>query len=173
MSNWIIAAATVINVIVYFLLWRESRRQNAVTRASLELTRNAFLESLKPVLSVSVERCEYFGDKVQEFSGEIVIDNCGGATAVEVNIWLRFNAGTLPEAAENIASIAIHPHIPYRASFTFPMGPQVLKLAHSKGNPLGMRADGSYKGIDGRIYTYSELRYYDTKLHRFVPIHTG
>jgi hypothetical protein len=171
-ATWIIAFAGLGNLFVYWKLWRESQKQNAVTRESLDLTRSAFLESHKPVLSVSVEKCEYFGDQAQEFDGEIVIDNCGTASAVEVNIWLRFNA-TGFEASRNIAGMAIHPRVPYRASFAFPMKLEVHKVAHTEGNHIGMRADGSYKGIDGRIYPYSELQHYDTNLKRFVPVHTG
>jgi hypothetical protein len=178
--TWIIALAPLASVFVgvatlfvYFKLWKESQTQNAATRESLDLTCRAFLESHKPVLTVSVEKCKYFGDQVQEFDGEIVIDNCGTASAIEVNIRLRFNAGGLVEAAENITSIAIHPQIPYRASFAFPMKAEVHKAAHTKGNRVGMRADGSYKGVDGRVYTYNELQHYDPILNRFVPVHTG
>jgi hypothetical protein len=170
--TWIIALAGVGNLFVYWKLWRESQKQNAATRESLDLTRSAFLESHKPVLSVAVEHCQYFGDQAQEFDGEIVIDNCGTASAVEVDIWLRFNASGF-EASWNITRIAIHPQIPYRASFAFPMKLEVHKMAHTEGNRIGTRADGSYKGVDGRVYSYSELQHYDTNLKRFVPVHTG
>src|ERR1700737_4924506 len=45
LSNWIIAAATVGNFVVYFLLWHQ--------------TKALFLESRQPALSVAITTCSY------------------------------------------------------------------------------------------------------------------
>jgi hypothetical protein len=70
-ATWIIAAAGVANVFVYVKLWQESKKQNAATAESLRLARDAFVESHKPALAVSVINCKYFGDQAQVFDGEL------------------------------------------------------------------------------------------------------
>jgi hypothetical protein len=70
-ATWIIAGAGVANVFVYVKLWQESKKQNAATAESLRLARDAFVESHKPALAVSVINCKYFGDQAQVFDGEL------------------------------------------------------------------------------------------------------
>ena len=172
LATWIIAAAAVANVFVYVKLWQESKKQNAATGESLRLARDAFLESHKPALAVSVINCQYFGDTAQVFDGEIVVENSGTSSAREVGLQIRFYGGGF-DAVKDIGPITIQPHVPFKVSFSFPMTSEMHRVGQLKGNRLGIRADGSYRGIDSRSYTYSELQEYDPALTRFVAIHTG
>jgi hypothetical protein len=171
-ATWVVAFAGIANLLVYIGLWFETRKQNAATRESLNLARTAFLESNKPSLAVSAINCKYFGDLAQEFVVEYVAQNCGTSSAIEVHLRISFNAAGF-QRLESIGPVTIQPQSPLKGSFAFPMKPEVFKVGQMQGNLLRMRIDGSYKGIDGRSFSYGELHEYDPRLTRFVAIHTG
>jgi hypothetical protein len=171
-ATWVVAFAGIANLLVYIGLWFETRKQNAATRESLELARAAFLESNKPSLAVSAINCKYFGDQAHEFVVEFEVQNCGTSSAVEVQLGISFNA-TGFQRIESIGPVTIQPQFPFKRSFAFPMKPEIFRVGQMQGNLLRMRIDGSYKGIDGRTFSYGELHEYDPRLTRFVAIHTG
>lgn len=161
-SNWIIAIAAVANVVVYYLLWRETLRQSTATR-------EMFLESHRPALAVSIKKCVYNALTNKTFTGQILIKNHGGSAAREVTLDLQFNTIGFARIVK-LGPVSVQPQDKLMMTFDFPMELQTHILAQTDGNRLCARVDGSFRGMSGVEARYSELQRYEPALRRFTPI---
>ncbi len=158
-ATWIIAAAAVTNVLVYLGLWHETRKQ-------LVLTRELFLESHAPALSVAIERCTYDGTAAK-FSGHIIVVNNGSAAARDVRLRIPVNTVAF-EGVKNIGPVVIQPKDALRESFSYDMSVQTYKLGQLEGNRLRALIEGTYKGVGNSEFHYSEIQEFNNELGRFV-----
>lgn len=161
MSNaveWIIAGAAVANLIVYVGLWLEARKQIA-------LTRDLFVESHKPVLSVSLVKCEHVNLE-QSLKMRIVVKNHGTVAANDVKLHIAFGGSN---AVKDIGRIAIQPQNKIVYTFSMPMTSENFHIGQTVGNRLNALIEGSYKGLSDQSYPYRERQEYDPDLNRFVP----
>jgi hypothetical protein len=107
-ATWVIAVATVVNLIVTganvyvaWLSWRRTgeqlertdkgleltREQMALTREQIAHSREMFVESNRPRLEVQLTNCIYDEDK-QELSFKVVVCNRGASAARKVSVFV-------------------------------------------------------------------------------------
>lgn len=117
-------------------------------------------------MSVSIEKCEYFeGDG--RFKGRIVTRNHG--TVAANNIDLRIDSGGFV-LSKQIVRVSIQPKNKLTYTFSLPMTSNEYAIGRTVGNQFNVLIQGSYKGLAGIEYKYSERQDYDPELRRFVPI---
>jgi len=158
-ATWIIAGAPVANLIDYGGLCWETRKQIA-------LTRDLFLESHAPILSVSIKGCGYAdGPAERGLKGNIVIANHG---TVAANLeTLNVNFGGV-NALKQISKIAIPPKGKVTISLFIPMTAERYATGTGAENHFNALIEGSYTGVAGQMYTYKDRQNYDPDLKRFV-----
>ena len=167
LATWIIAFAAVVNVFVYWRISQQTREQISLTRDQIGLTRNLFLESNKPELSVSIENCEYSGAD-ELFEGLITLTNHGAATARQVKFLIQIsplgNSGI-----KDIGPVTIQPKNKMKHRFSFSMPSDTYRIGQTLGNRLGALVEGSYRGLANKEFQYNERQEYDPKLGCFMP----
>jgi hypothetical protein len=161
-----IAAATIANVWVYWLISRKIEVQIILAKEQTELTRKLFLESHAPALSVSIKKCEY-SEADGRFKGRILTTNHGTAVADNVNLRISFGGSNV---IKDIGRIAIQPKNKIAHTFSLPMTADRHKTGQTDGNRFNVLVEGSYKGLADHEYSYRERQEYDPDLKRFVPI---
>jgi hypothetical protein len=125
----------------------------------------AFLFSHRPMLAVSIKKCEY-SEPEATFKGQIRIANHGTAIADQVDLTFTFG-GT--NALKKIDKIVIPPGDKHKETLSLSMGPDAYRLGQTKGNTLNAVIQGSYKGLLVS-YRFNARLDYDPQLKRFVPI---
>jgi hypothetical protein len=158
-ATWIIAGAAVANLIVYGGLWWETRKQ-------IVLTRDLFLESHAPILSVSIKGCGYGGAPPENgLKGKIVIANHGTVAANQVALNVQFGGFN---ALKQISKIAIPPKRKVTVSLLLPMTAERYATGTGAENQFNALIEGSYTGVANQTYTYKDRQKYDPDLKRFV-----
>lgn len=166
LATWVIAFATVANVIVYWRISRQVKEQIKLTKEQIELTQKLFLESHRPDLSVAMENCKY-SEPDGLFEGQVTLANHGAATAHQVKFQIRMGSS---HGLKDIGPIAIQPMGKIRQQFSFSTSPNTYRQSQIAGNWLNALIEGSYTGIADRSYQYQERQEYDPKLGHFVPV---
>lgn len=174
MSNWVIAIAACATVAVYWCISRQiaeqislARDQLDIAKSQVELTRNLFLESHAPALSVSFERCVYSKDDAR-LNGAIVIKNHGTIAAREIDLRIEFG-GT--RFVRPITRVAIQPGNKLIYPLALPVTRQMYEN-QTQGNRLNSYVYGNYKGLAGSTYKYNEKAEFYAEFRRFVPFWT-
>ncbi len=152
LTNGIIAGASVGNVVVYFLLWRQ--------------TKALFLEAHQPALSVGITAC-WYDAQTETFNGQIEIANRGAVAANNVNFRIRFGAVGF-NFTRDIGPIVIQPQTLLTWPMTCGMKHDTYRVTDSEGNRLWAVAEGTYRGT-AKTFGYSEHHEYYHVLNRFVP----
>jgi len=161
-SSIVIAFATVGTLRVY---WRMSKQ----IEAQINLTRDTFLESHAPALSVSFEKCVYSKDN-ERLVGVIVVKNHGTVAANEIDLTIQFG-GT--NAVKSVTHVAIQPGTKLTYPFALGMNVATYENSQVQGNRLNSYVYGSYSGLGGAKYKYSERAEFYSEFRRFVPFWTG
>ena len=168
LASIVIAFATIKTWLVYQRMSQQIEKQINQTREQIGLTRDMFLESHKPALSVSVKKCEY-SETDARFNMRIVTKNHG--TAVANNVTLRVSIGGFNDI-KHIGPIAIQPHNKVVHTFAIPMSADRYKVGQTDGNRFSLLVEGPYQGPAGQEYSYGERQEYYGELKRFVPFWT-
>jgi hypothetical protein len=166
LATWIIAIATIANVLVYWRISQQVKEQIVLTKDQIELTQKMFLESHRPELSVAMEDCKY-SETDGLFEGQVTLANHGAATAHEVKLQIRMGSS---HGLKDIGPIAIQPRGKIKHQFSFPIGFTTYQSGQTAGNWLNALIEGSYTGIADHKYQYQERQEYDPKLGHFVPV---
>jgi hypothetical protein len=161
-SSIAIAFATVGTLSVY-------RRMSKQIEAQINLTRDTFLESHAPALSVTFEKCAYSKDD-EQLVGVIIIKNHGSVAANEIDLTIQFG-GT--NAVKSVTHVAIQPSTKLTYPFALGMNAARYENSQTQGNRLNSYVYGSYKGLGGSKYKYSERAEFYSEFRRFVPFWTG
>jgi hypothetical protein len=159
MSSIVIACATVAT-------WRVYQRMSKQIANQIDLTQTIFLETHRPVLSVTLEGCKY-SEMKQTFEAQIVVTNHGTAVANDVNLRVSFGGSN---AIKDINRIVIQPQNKIVQTFCVPTTPDEYKVGQMVGNRFNVLIEGSYRGIADRDYRYRERHDYDPDLKSFVPV---
>jgi hypothetical protein len=165
LATWIIAIATVANVIVYFCISQQIKEQISLTKDQIKLTQKLFLESHKPELSVSIEDCEY-SEPDGVFEGQITFANHGATVARQVRFQIQMDGY---QGRKDIGPITIQPMNRIRQQLSFPMSRDMYQRGQTVGNRLGVLIEGSFRGLADEEYQYHERQEYAFKLNRFMP----
>ena len=162
-----IASATRATRDVYERMSGQIDKQIGQMREQISLSRDMFLESHRPALSISINRCKY-SEVTEQFEGRITAKNHGTAAAHRINVTLTFAGGFANNPRETILSIVIQPLSTFAQSFSFSMTRNAYESGQTRGNRPNVLVEGSYKGIADSTYEYHERQEYDLKLERFV-----
>lgn len=146
--------------------WLVYERMSGQITEQTRLTREMFLESHKPMLSVSITHCVY-SEGEQWFKGRITIKNHGTALANAIDLTMSFGGTNFIKRIERIA-IQPKSSIPFILSLR--MGPDQYRKGQTPAEPLNLQVQGSYKGLSGQTYSYNEKQHYEPELKRFFPI---
>jgi hypothetical protein len=173
MSEWMVAASTVATAVTTVFIARFTRKTYEVYSnmseqigEQIQLTRDIFLESHKPMLSVSIKKCEY-SESEGVFTGYIRIKNYGSAVANETDLTFSFGGTNF---IKRISRIAIRPKDKISYPFSFEMTANQFAAGQVEGNRINALIQGSYKGIADRIYSYNERQDFYPDLNRFTPV---
>ena len=109
MSEWIIVASTAMTAGATVVIANFTRKTYEVYSKMSEqigeqirLTRDIFLESHKPMLSVSITDCVY-SEGEQRFKGRITIKNHGRAVALAIDLTMSFGGTNFIKRIDQIA----------------------------------------------------------------------
>jgi hypothetical protein len=164
----VIAFAAIQTWLVYKCMSQQIEKQIGQTREQIVLTRDMFLESHRPALSVSIKKCKYC-DTTETFEGRITAKNHGTVAAHDIDLTLTFAGGFANNPREKIASVVIQPLNKFTQSFSFSMTRNAYESGQTRGNRHNVLIQGPYKGVANSEYEYHERQEYDPKLKRFVP----
>ena len=173
MSEWIIVASTAMTAGATVVIANFTRKTYEVYSKMSEqigeqirLTRDIFLESHKPMLSVSITDCVYCEGE-QRFKGRITIKNHGRAVALAIDLTMSFGGTNF---IKRIDQIAIQPQSSIPFILSLRMGPDQYRRGQTPAEPLNLQIQGSYKGLSDQAYSYNEKQHYEPELKRFFPI---
>ncbi len=164
-ATWFIAAATIANVYVYWIISGKIEDQVRLAKEQIELTRKSFLESNAPILSVALKKCEY-SETERGLKVRIVIGNHGPAAANQVELAAWFGGSN---ERWTIRHIAIPPREKITYTFLLSMGPERYATGQLVGNRFNAIVEGSYIGLADQRHAYKAKLEYDPTLKRFVP----
>lgn len=145
--------------------WHVYRTMSKQIDKQIAMTRDLFLESHKPALSVSITDCEY-SEPDEILKMRIIVHNHGTDTANQVRLRISFDGSN---RGKSIGPIAIQSHGEFVDTFAFPMTLQGYETGQMPGNRLNALIEGSYQGFAGHPYPYHERQEYDGTLRCFVP----
>jgi hypothetical protein len=130
-----------------------------------KLTRDMFLESHRPMLSVSITNCVY-SEGEERFKGRIKIKNHGSTVANQIDLSLSFGGTNF---TKKIDRIAIQPKDKITYTLLLNITCNQYEAGKVEGNRINTLIQGSYKGIADQMYSYNERQNYDPDLAQFVP----
>jgi hypothetical protein len=165
-ATWLIAAATLANVVVYWIISAKIEVQIALAKEHTELTRKCFLESNAPILSVALKKCEY-SETERGLKLRIVIGNRGRVAANQVELSVSFGGSN---ERKKIDHIAVPPKEKITYTFLLPMGADRYATGQIEGNRFNALIEGSYIGLASQRYPYKARLDYDPELRCFVPL---
>jgi hypothetical protein len=171
MLNALSIATTIATIVIAFAAvetWLVYRRMSQQIDKQIELTRDLFLKSHKPALSISIEGCAY-SQSTQRFSGTIAIMNHGTAIAHQVSLTADFAVSGCNSSVQT-GTLAIQAQSTIKQPFSFSMNATSYEVGTTEGNRLGAMVYGSYRGISDRQYQYRERQEYHLAMAGFVPI---
>jgi hypothetical protein len=151
MSNWALILATIVTAIgtgvIAFATWRVWRVYETMSKQidkQITLTRDIFLDSHAPALSVCFDKCVYSKNDAR-LDGVIVIKNHGKVAAREIDLRITFGGTNM---GKSISRVAIQPGNELTYPFTLPMAAQGYENSRTQGNRLESYVYGSYKGLE-------------------------
>ena len=166
MSNWAMILLTGVIAYATWQMWKVYQHMSQQIEKQIDLTRDLFLESHAPILSVSIKRCAYAdGPAESGLKGNIVIANHGTVAANQVTLNVNFDGFNAPK---QISKIAIPPKGKVTVSLFIPMTAERYATGTGTENHFNALIEGSYTGVAGQIYTYKDRQNYDPDLKRFV-----
>ena len=182
MSDWALILATIFTAIgtgviafatvevwrVYETMSKQINKQISLAGQQITLTREMFLDSHAPALSVCFEQCVYSRDEAR-FDGAIVIKNHGTVAAKEIDLKITFGGTNM---VKSIPRVAIQPANELTYPFTLRLTPQSYENSRTQGNRLESYVYGSFKGLEGTNYKYNEKAELYPELAKFVPYWT-
>ena len=119
MSNWAMILLTGVIAYATWQMWKVYQHMSQQIEKQIDLTRDLFLESHAPILSVSIKRCAYAdGPAESGLKGNIVIANHGTVAANQVTLNVNFGGFNAPK---QISKIAIPPKGKVTVSLFIPM----------------------------------------------------
>jgi hypothetical protein len=166
LTNVITATSSIVIASATVATWRVYQRMSKQIANQIDLTQTIFLESHRPVLSVSLEGCKY-SETNQTFETQIVVTNHGTSAANDVNLRVSFGGSN---AIKDMNRIVIQPQNKIVQTFSIPTTSERYKLGQMVGNRFNVLVEGSYKGVADSDYRYRERQDYDPDLKRFVPV---
>jgi hypothetical protein len=166
LTNFITAMSSIVIACATVATWRVYQRMSRQIANQIDLAQTIFLESHRPVLSVSLEDCKY-SETNQTFEMQIVVANHGTSVANDVNLRISFGGSN---AIKDINRIVIQPQNKIVQTFSVPTTPDRYKIGQSVGNRFNLLVEGGYKGVADIDYRYRERQDYDPDLKSFVPI---
>jgi hypothetical protein len=156
MSNFAAIITMVATIVIAYATWQMWRvyqcmaeqiaKQIGQTRELIDLTRALFLESNKPMLSVSIEECRY-SESTEKFEMQIVVANHGTTVANRIRLLVQFGGTNF---RKEIGPLTVQPQRKLRQPFSYPMTPDAYKAGQADGNRLNALVEGSYWGLAKR-----------------------
>ena len=165
MSNWVTAIATVVIAWATIKTWFVYSRMYGQVAEQTRLTRDMFLESHRPMLSVSITDCVY-SEGEELLKGRIKLKNHGTAVANQIDLSMSFGGTNF---IKKIDRIAIQPKDKITHTLSLEIARNQYEAGKVEGNRINVLIQGSYKGIANQTYSYNERQNYDPDLKHFVP----